>query len=173
MSYEVKMGYISGFNLVFSAYQPDGNGRGIEQQPLPELRTGYYGATPLTDLVAGDEVIACLLEFVYWENAQLYILTDDYVYYEDARVAYEEVWVTTSDIQINDPVTSVGAVVGANEYAVAADYFTSIQDDINDIITDERTVNNIYDETGVTSKGQPRQLIVSTVGYVKTEMQEI
>jgi hypothetical protein len=94
MAFEVKFGYISGFNLAFSCYQPDGTGRGIAQQPLPELNKGYYGGTPLTELVAGDKVIANALDNVIWESARVYVLTErSYVYWQGGRVYYEGNWV--------------------------------------------------------------------------------
>lgn len=177
MAYEVKMGYISGFNLVFTAYQPDGSARGAIEQPLPELAPGYYGGTPLTDLVAGDEVIAYILENVYWENDQVYVLTYGSLYWEGDRVfyEYEEDWVfsyDTADI-VYEAVTSVGAVVGANEYTIDAADFTNIVNNIEIIITDGRTTWQDIDQTGYTSQGEPRQITTPTTGYTKTEMQEI
>jgi len=170
MSYEIKFGYITGYNLVFAAYQPDGSGRGIEQQPLIELREGYYAATPVTDLEAGDEIIACVLEDLYWEDERLYYLTEEYLYWEGDRLYWEDEWLVDYDDLINEPLTSVGAVVGANEYTIDAGYFDSIQDDIDDIITEARTVNNVYDETGMSTEDLQRLINAEAVGYVKRRM---
>jgi hypothetical protein len=166
------MGYISGYNLVFAAYQPNGSGRGIEQQPLPELAEGYYGATPTIDLVAGDEVIAYVLETVTWEDETVYVLDYDSVFWEGDKVHYEGAWVTDYDTTINDIVTSVGAVIGANEYLYEADYFDLLRNIIDGITIAENKVINVYtvSDTGggaVAQAQRARVLESADIGYFK------
>lgn len=172
MSNPVKFGYISGFNLVFSAYQEDGSGRGIQQQPLPELAEGYYGATPITDLVAGDEIIAYVLEDVYWEDDQVYVLTYDSIFWENDQISYEGAWVIDYDTTITDVVTSVGDVVGANEYSISASDFSSMIDDLETLIVGQNKVTNIYtaSETGggaAAQAQQVRELEETDIGYFR------
>jgi len=173
MVYPVKFGFPSGRKLVFTAYQPDGSGRGIEQQPLVELREGYYAANPTTDLEAGDEAIAYLLEDLYWEDEPVYVLTEPYLYYEQERVFYEDQWVIDYDSTINDIVTSLGTVVGAVEYNVSAEDFFSIIEDIETLIQGQQRTYESVDETGLTAEGVPRQVADTGIGYVKTEMLEV
>lgn len=143
MSYEVKFGFPTGYSLVFSAFQPSGAGRGLEQQPLPEIPAkGYYVATPITDLVVGDMVLAYELEDVYWENDLVYVLTENSVYWEGKRVHYEGDWVIWPDDTVNEIVTSLGDVVGSGEYESVTDISTTV----TNIYNSQTDVHNVYDE---------------------------
>ena len=143
-NYGIKFGYVTGQKLCFSAYQPNGIGRGVEGQPLPELAKSYYGATPLTDLVAGDEVIAYVLDRVTYGGSPVVVLAPDGIYYEGARVRYGEQWVISNDSSSSQLVTIIGDVVGAQEWEHAANWFDLMDIDINDIIVNQNKVVNIY-----------------------------
>lgn len=148
--YEVKFGYISGFSLVFAAFQPCGEGRGIEQQSLTERRpTGYYFGSPLTDLVIGDEVLAYILESLTWESDPLYILTQDYLYWEGDRLYWEGEWLFSTDDIISELLTWVGDPIGAGEYDESTSFY--LNDDgtskLDTIIESFTRSNNIYEET--------------------------
>lgn len=153
MSYEVKFGFATGHSLVFSAFQPSGAGRGLEQQPLPEIRAkGYYVATPITSLVASDMVLAYELENVYWEDDLVYILSYENVFYEGARVYYEEDWVMDFDSTFLDEVTSTDDPIGVGEYGpdivsttINTD-LTTLQTAVDDLVVDQNKVLNVYDE---------------------------
>jgi len=172
--YEVKIGYITGYNLVFTVFQPDGSGRGEPYQPLPELAEGYYGASPATDPVAGDEIIAYNAEFVTYEGEQVYILGYDYIYWENDIVNYEGELVFSGD-ETQLKVTSIGDVVGAQEYTVDVDFWGDFQDSIDSLtlVTGQGSSKQTIDETGLDEHGQPKQLSSSEVGYVPTYMKEI
>ena len=147
-SYAVKFGYVTGQKLCFSAYDPNGTGRGIEGQSLPELAKGYYGATPLTDLVAGDEVVAYVLDQVTYGGSPVVILSPNSIYYEGARVRYEEQWVISNDSTSNQLVTSIGAVVGAQEWEHVANWFDLMDVDVNNILVNQNKVINFYPQPG-------------------------
>jgi hypothetical protein len=175
VSHEIKFGYITGQNLCFSAYQPDGSGRGIEQQPLSELSEGYYSGSPITSLAAGDEIVAYNLETVTWESEPIYIFVYGFVYWDGDIVSYEENWIYSyedTDI-VYEIVTSLGDVVGANEYTVPASDYASIITDLEDLIVGQQTINVNIDESGLTETGQPRSLASALVGFVETNMKEI
>lgn len=174
MSYEVKFAYITGFNLVFSAYQPNGSARGEAYQPLPELAEGYYGATPATTLIAGDEVVAFVAEFITYEGELVYILDFDYVYWENDLVNYEGGVVYTGD-EVEVPVTSIGAVVGAQEYEKPADWYDILTTTIDTISTSTGQMGaaNSLDETGLDAHGEPRMFETGEIGFEETIMREI
>jgi len=148
----VKFGYLRGYSLVFAAFQPNGTGRGIEQQPLTEVRpTGYYQATPLTDLESGDAVLVYVRESVLWEDAPVYISTESFVYYEGEKVHWEGKWVVSYDDLISASVTWVGDPIGADEYRIEA-----IESSIEDLVGQGGTVTNVYNE--VTADREPQVL---------------
>ena len=146
----VKMGFQSGWNVVFTAYEPDGTVRGLINQPLPETTMpGYYSATPLTDLVVGDVVLVYQNDQVYWESDPIYISTEDFVYYEGVRVTYEENWVYDFDTLINDLVTSIGYTVGSAEYSDIMSSSTDVIDilaNTNELVENQHKVTNVFNE---------------------------
>jgi len=174
MSYELKFGYITGFNLVFSAYQPDGSARGEAYQPLPEKAQGYYGASPATDLVAGDEVIAFVADYVLWENEQVYVLAFDYIFWEGELVNYEGDVVYAGD-ETELKVTYLGAVVGAQEYEKPADWYDLLSASLTTISISVGSIGatESLNESGLTQSGEPRTVISGTLGYVEEVMKEI
>lgn len=161
MAYEVKFGFAPGYNLVFAAFQPNGTGRGMANQPLYEVvPTGYYRAEPATVLEDSDVVLAYNLETVYWEDDIVLYLTYENVFYEGEQIYYEGDWVRDLDTTSNDIVTWTGDVVGSGEYKpevniieVTAD-LTSIETkvdvvDINvdTLLVEAKRTNEEYDET--------------------------
>ncbi|MDD5458398.1 MAG: hypothetical protein PHF37_03290 [Phycisphaerae bacterium] len=140
MAYEVKLGYISGQEMVFTAFQPSGAGRGVPNQPLTEVRpTGYYFATPITALETGDIVLAYVAEKVTWEDAPVSVLTEDSVYYEGDRVSYEGDWVFDFDNTVVEKVVWVGEPVAQAEY----DEAMNISADLDEILIAQRIVRNV------------------------------
>jgi len=150
----IKMGFQSGWRVVFSAYQPDGTGRGVINQPLPEVfNSGYYRANPVTDLVVGDVVLVYQNDQVYWESGPVYVLTEDFVYYEGARVTYEENWVYDFGTLINDLVTSIGYTVGSAEYSDIID----ISSGINELVANQHKTPNVFNEVIPLTIQQPER----------------
>jgi len=144
--YEVKFGFASGCSLVFSAFSPAGQGRGLEQQPLTEIfPTGYYVTTPATVLFAGDMVLIYLLEKVLFDDAPVSVLTSDYVYYENDLVQWEGDWVIDFDTEISEPVTLLGKTVGQGEYSEIIS--SSGDSKIDIIINNQNSVTDTYDTT--------------------------
>jgi len=149
MDYEVKFTWRSGRNLAFTAYQPSGAGRGIPDQPLPEVRpTGYYSATPLTDLVDGDIVQVHELYTVTWEGTTVvYLETEVSVLWELERVFCDEDWVADLDNTVNDLVTSTSEPVGSGEFTFASGDLSGLVDDVADILVAQQMVVTNVDET--------------------------
>lgn len=177
MSYEVKFGYITGQSLVFTAYQPDGTGRGIPEQLLPELADGYYAGSPTTDLVAGDEVIAYAIDNVTYGGDIVYILTYGSVFWEGDRVFVDSEWVYSFDTVdiISEAVTSVGAVVGAQEYTAPSDWYDLLSASISTIsgsVGSIGAISNIND-SGLDANGNPRIINEGQIGYVEEFMKGI
>jgi hypothetical protein len=160
--FEVKFAYLTGYNLAFSAFQPSGDGRGIELQPLKERRpTGFYNATPITDLVAGDEVLVYNLDTLTWENDPLFTLTQDYLYWEGDRLYWGDDWLSDTDNLISDVLTYAGNPVGSGEFSSAID-ITLI---LNDLLTGQTTVTYEFDSTGGGGQMQGRQISAGNLGY--------
>lgn len=155
MDYEAKFTWHSGRVLAFTAYQPSGIGRGIPDQPLPEVRdVGYYRAKPLTAFVDGDVIQVHELETVTWEDAEVIYLSEEApVYWEDNRVFSDEVWVADLDTTINDLVTSKSEPVGSGEFTFASGDVSGLIDDVEQLIDDGNIVTNVYDETVGPSAG--------------------
>lgn len=143
MSYEVKFGFQPGKNLVFTAFQPSGIGRGLAYQFLLEVvNHGYYRATPATTLVVGDMVLVYEQEKVYWESALVYVLNDDYIFYDGEYVLHEGEYVRNYDAEVNEKVFSIEKVVGTGEY----ESVTDISSTITNIYNSQTDVHNVYDE---------------------------
>ncbi len=145
---EIKFAWVSGYRLVFTAFAPDDTARGIIHQLLPEIyNTGYYRATPLTDLVVGDYVLVYRQENIYWEDELVVYLTPEHVFYEGEIVTYEGEYVFDFDSQLNERVYWIGNPIGAGEY----DAVIERQEDIDTIVENQSIVEIRFDETG---KGQ-------------------
>lgn len=149
MDYEAKFTWHSGRTLAFTAYQPSGSGRGIPDQPLPEVRdVGYYRAKPLTAFVDGDVIQVHELETVTWEDAIVVYLSEEApVYWEGERVYYEGEWVADLDSTVNDLVTSKSEPVGSGEFAFASGDVSGLVDDVADILVAQLMVVTHVDET--------------------------
>lgn len=145
----VKFGFLTGYNLVFAAFQPNGTGRGLENQPLYEIvPVGYYRAEPAIALEDGDVVLAYELETVLWDDEIVVYLTYDYVFYEGKQVYYEGDWVMDLDNTYNDVVHWTGDVVGSGEYIFGTGDISELVDDVETLVAQQGTVVNVYDETG-------------------------
>lgn len=160
----VKFGFLTGYDLVFAAYQPNGNGRGMANQPLYEVfPTGYYRAEPAIDFVDGDVVLVYDRETVTWEDEIVVYLTYDYVFYEGKQVYYEGDWVMDLDNTYNDVVRWTGDVVGSGEYAFGIGDISELVEDVDALVAQQGTVTNVYNE--VTADGEPQVLTsLGTIG---------
>ncbi len=147
MPYETKFAYPSGNDLVFSAYQPSGAGRGLANQILPEIvNHGYYRATPLTALVDGDVVIVYRQQEVEYEGALVVYLTNEHVFYEDKYVVYEGEYVKDFDTTSNQKVLWIERPVGSGEFTFGSGDLSSLIDDVDTLVDDGGSVFNVYDE---------------------------
>jgi len=143
MSYEVKFGFQPDNFLVFTAFRPSGTGRGLACQFLQEVRNhGYYRATPGTDLVVGDTVLVYEQEKVYWENALVRVLNDDYVFYDGEYVIHEGEYVRNYDAEVTEQVFLNEKTVGSGEYESVTDISTTV----TNIYNSQTDVHNVYDE---------------------------
>lgn len=139
---EVKFVYASRNYFVFTCYQPDGSGRGIPSQPLPEIvPTGYYTATPLTDLEEGDMVVAYFADRVTYGGSPVIVLAPSSLVYEGKRVYYEEKWVFDYANMGWCNVRSYAHPAGAGEYTLPASYGLSAT------MTAANTIAETRDET--------------------------
>lgn len=147
MPYEVKFAYQSAKDLVFSAFQPSGSGRGLAYQILPELvNHGYYRATPLTALVDGDVVIVYRQQEVEYEDDLVVYLTNEHVFYEDEYVVYEGEYVKDFDTTSNQKVLWTERPVGSGEFTFGTGDLSSLIDDVETLVDDSNIVLNVYDE---------------------------
>ena len=135
--------------MAFTAYQPSGIGRGIPDQPLPEVRdVGYYRAKPLTAFVDGDVIQVHELYTVAWEDAEVvYLVGEVPVYWELERVFCDEDWVADLDSTVNDSVTSKSEPVGSGEFAFASGDVSGLIDDVENILVALQRVDTFVDET--------------------------
>lgn len=149
MDYEAKFTWHSGRVLAFTAYQPSGIGRGIPDQPLPEVRpVGYYRAKPLTAFVDGDVIQVHELVNVTWEDAEVIYLSGEVpVYWEYERVFCDEDWVADLDSTVNDLVTSKSEPVGSGEFAFASGDVSGLIEDVENILVAQQMVVIHVDET--------------------------
>lgn len=157
MSYEAKFGFQPGNNLVFTAFQPSGVGRGLAYQFLQEVvNHGYYRATPLTNLVVGDMVLVYKQEEVLHTAIQTVYLDYEYVFWEGKYVFCGGSYVKDYDTTANQEVFWTEKVIGTGEYESVIDFSTRI----TDINNNQNIVTNIYDEREVAATGG--QAIAST-----------
>jgi hypothetical protein len=171
----IKLGYITGFDLVFSVYQEDGSGIGLAFQPLPELAEGYYGANPLVALEAGNEVVAYSLDYLAWEGSNLVILNFDNLAWEGNVLSYEGQWLITYDSQSYDNLVDVGAVVGAQEYTAPSDWYDLLSASITTVsgsVGSIGAISNIND-SGLDANGNPRVIKEGQIGFVEEFMKGI
>ena len=140
--------------MAFTAYQPSGIGRGIPDQPLPEVRdVGYYRAKPLTAFVDGDVIQVHELYTVTWEDADVTYLSEEVpVYWELERVFCDEDWVADLDTTVNDLVTSKSEPVGSGEFAFASGEVSDLVDDVAEILVAQLMVVTHVDETEPTEE---------------------
>jgi hypothetical protein len=144
----VKLGYATGYNLVFAAFQPDGTGRGEANQTLPEIRpTGFYTTTSAVDLVDGDVVLVYNLETVTWEGETVVCLAYESVFWEGEQVYWEGETVIDYDSTTNDIVTWVGETVGSGEYVFTTGNVTTIVENTETLIVEAQRVQTTVDET--------------------------
>ena len=142
MAYEVKFGWVPDYELGYTAFQPDGAGRGIPNQHLPEVRvTGYYRDTPATALVVGDIVIVYRREIVEHDSVNVHYLDFEDVYYENIQTQYEGEYIKDFDTTSNQQVVLLSPV-GSGEY----DDLVGTTDSIDGLTTGQTTVLNQYDE---------------------------
>jgi len=155
MDYEAKFTWHSGRDLAFTAYQPSGAGRGIPDQPLPEVRdVGYYRATPLTDFVDGDIVQVHELYTVTWEDAEVVYLSEEVsVLWELERVFCDEDWVADLDTTVNESVTSKSEPVGSGEFTFSSGDLSGLVEDVEAILVAQQRVDSFADETEPAKEG--------------------
>jgi len=121
MANEVKFGYVVSKTLTFTAFQPDGSARGAADQNLPETAagvSGYYTATPSTDLVAGDVVVA-----------------DD----GTKKVGFGE-YRPEVDCVLIEGANFTDTLIGAD-----SDTLETVSDQIDVVIASASKVNNVYE----------------------------
>lgn len=160
MSFDVKFGFATGYNLVFAAFQPDRTGRGIENQPLYErVPTGFYTAEPATILEDGDVVLVYDNETVYWEDEAVVVLTEENVLYESEQVYHEGQMIFDLDSISTDRVNWTGKVVGQGEYTFGSGDVSSLVDDVETLLEWRGRVTNSYDER---TDGDRGQVLMST-----------
>lgn len=164
MDYEVKTTFLSGYNLVFTAYQPSGIGRGIPDTPLEEVKaTGYYRAKPTAELQEGDTVQVHRYERVHWENEDALILTEQHIVYEDEWVYYEDNWILDFDNTYNASVFWTGKPVGSGEFILPIGGMDEISDDLDSITASSGTVNNVYNSR---DDGSGSGVVVTSTGMI-------
>lgn len=146
--YNVKFGFKKGENLVHATYQPDGTGRGVENQPLYEIRpTGYYRAESALPLEDGDVVLIYDNENVYWEDEPVVVLTEENVLYEGEQVYYEGAMVFDFDSVSLAPVNWTGKVVGQGEFTFASKDVSNLVQNISNTVIAQQRVDTHLDET--------------------------
>lgn len=143
MSYEAKFGYAHSRNLVFTAFQPSGAGRGLAYQFLQEVvNHGYYRATPATAFVVGDMVLVYEQERVLYDNVQVFYLDYEYVFWEGEYITVDGEYVRDRDTTSNQEVFLNEKVVGTGEYESVTDISTTV----TNIYNSQTDVHNTYDE---------------------------
>lgn len=163
MSYEVKFGWFVGYELGWTAFQPDGTGRGIPNQHLPEVVwSGYYRDTPATDLVIGDVVRVHRREEVEHEDIIMHYLEYEDVYHEGIQMHWEGDYVKDLDTQTNQQVVWIENAVGSGEFVDEINQAA----DTDNIINRQAGVFNVYDErTGVGAGAGAGDGVESTITH--------
>ncbi len=141
MSFEVKFGWYPDNQLVFAAFQPDGTGRGIQRQPLPEVRNvGYYRSTPATDLVISDVVLVYLEQEMTHEDSAMYYLYYADLVFEGVRMHHDGDLMTDFDTAEDQNMTWVDKPCGVGEFQDVL----STAADIDVLSAEGSQVLNIY-----------------------------
>jgi hypothetical protein len=149
MAFDIKFGYATGYDLVFTVFEPNGAQRGTSHQPLYEIPpTGYYRAESAEQLQDGDVVLVYNNEILYWEEDPLtYLLTYGYMLYDGEQLYWEGEPLYDYDETVTENLTWVGDTVGSGEYTIGAGDYTTIYNNTELMIDELQRVHSVYDET--------------------------
>ena len=162
MPYQVKFGWPEGYELCHTDFQPNGNGRGMPNQHLPEVRpTGYYRDTPATDLVVGDVVLVYRRENMEYEDSPMSYLDYADMYYEGVQLQHEGEYMKDYDTTESHLLIWIGDPIGIGEY----DDLIGTTDSIDDLTIGQTTVFNTYDER----EGAGGDQVITSTGRLTVE----